>query len=142
MTTKEELSLELMNHDRLIEAHVEKMKFMHMLRGQGLVNILYAMNTSHPELLQQLKESQKAYGLSLPHALEFLQQEVLPYQLQGLFKHKQPLENQLKLLHEQEQSPVQVHEADDDGDGVDSSEAQETTAMIIGSPAQQLDYSE
>lgn len=143
MTTKEELSLELTNHDRLIHAHVEKMKFLHMWRGQGVMKIMYAMNASHPELFQRFKEVQQAYGLSLPDALDFLQQGLLPYQLHGLFEHKRQLENQLKLLHEQEQAPVPMHEAGhDDGGSVDSSEAQETIAMITGSPAHQLDYSE
>lgn len=110
MRTQKEITLEISALHSLIEAQMQRMKFLADVRTQpDLLHTLAALNHHHPEIIQQIKQVQSWYSLPILHAMDYLQQTLMPFELCDLASKKHRLESQLKLLEiepEQEQQPA------------------------------------
>lgn len=107
MPSKKELTLELSALQSLIDAQTLRMKFLADLRKQpALLHTLTMLHHHHPELIQQIKQLQQWYGLSVTNAMNYLQSSVMPSELSDLTTQKHRLESELKLLEiEPQQQP-------------------------------------
>lgn len=99
MTTKEALTYELSAIQSAIEAQQQRMKFLADLRTQpALIHTLEALNNQHPEIIAQIKQVQQWYYLPVTNAMNYLQDILMPLELNDLLRQRQQLESQLKLF--------------------------------------------
>lgn len=99
MTTKEALTHELSAVQSAIEAQQQRMKFFADLRTQpALFYTLEALNNQHPEIIEQIRQVQQWYHLPVTNAMNYLQDIVMPLELNDLLRQRQQLESQLKLF--------------------------------------------
>ena len=137
MTPEQLLHAYMTNQDQIF-AQMDRIHFMEQLREKpgSLLPRLTALHTHHPEVMQQLQEVQQKHGLSVMHAMDYLQDVVLPQQLWDLQKERQELWLQVNQLLDQVQ-PASTQEPQPDTDtGTDATPDSETTAAAAATPSE------
>ncbi len=137
MTPEQLLHAYITNQDQII-AQMDRINFMWKLRAKpgSLLPRLTALEDHHPEVMQQLREVQQKHVLSVMHAMDYLQDVVLPQQLWDLQKERQKLWLQVNQLIDQV-PPASTQEPQPDTDtGTDAMPDSETTAAAAATPSE------
>ncbi|MEG0003262.1 MAG: hypothetical protein RR928_24370 [Comamonas sp.] len=136
--TLEQLLLVLATNQEQIFAQMDRIHFMEQLREKpgSLLPRLTALHTHHPEVMQQLQEVQQKYVLPAMHAMDYLQEVVLPRQLWDLKKEREKLALQLKQLLDQVQTASTQEPQPDTDTGTDAMPDSETTAAAAATPSE------